>query len=251
MATPMATWWRTGDGRNHALMPPLLSWMSWDDESRDLYLAGGIAHWGWGEDSRPDYIFPVYYSNQKTDSLLTPLWMDWQLDGERHCVIPPLLSGWFEEREDTVAWSLLGLYYQRFSNEPARRYVHLLPFFARNGEEQFWTPLFGWDSDERRGFTYYLTPLAGVRTGSQHKGSWLFPFYSHHYYPDRDRYRGTVLWGTYHHSGDRTRSGSSLRTRSYIEIASENFSCCSRRVARFSNSPGSSEKFLMAVRTIS
>lgn len=69
---PYARWHGDGD-RTTTLVPPLLSWMNGTDKSKALWMAGGLARYGWGEEPGPRYVIPLFYRNPKTGSTASPL----------------------------------------------------------------------------------------------------------------------------------------------------------------------------------
>ncbi len=93
----------------------------------------------------------------------------------------PLLLAWHRwHKDDNTFNALLGLFNRRWSDSTSSSYLFPLCAYDRK-DRLFLTPLVGWDKPDAHdpaGYWYPLTPLTGVRTGSE-RGSWLFPLFSH------------------------------------------------------------------------
>jgi hypothetical protein len=152
---------------------------------RDYFWAGaGLAGWTANEKKGgPDtaappsglassWVFPLYYRDD--DLFLTPLWGRGN-DGFR--IIPSALSWWTTDEHHRSYWFLSGLaHWERHEDQPASNSDWILPFWYREGQDTFLTPLLGkWD-DCGAEHRYWLTPLAGTISGTE-SGEWLFPLY--------------------------------------------------------------------------
>jgi hypothetical protein len=207
--SPLAARWSGADGASNLLVPPLLSYYSEREKRKDLWAAAGLARWSWGEEKGPRHLFPLFYQNPGTGTFVTPLFAGWK-DGPRSVrVIPPLLSGWSSapSRSSSHVVAAMGLYQRHRDRRTSWSY--LFPLYFQMDKDLFLTPLFGWNKDEREGFFYPLTPLAGGFSGGS-AGGWLFPLFSHRREKATGRIDGTFLWGSYHRSAGGAPSRSSL-----------------------------------------
>lgn len=172
LLSPLWAHWREADAETW-LVPWTLSWQTSRPERSDFTLLGGVAHASWGLKPGPDYIFPLYYNDSEQGTQLSPLWFRWR-DKERETTVAPWLLSWrTRETQHTDLWLAGGLACSSWGAKPGADYV--FPIFYHDAERLL-TPLFGWD--DHHNYCYLATPLAGVRTGA-HRGSWLFPLYSH------------------------------------------------------------------------
>jgi hypothetical protein len=172
LLSPLWAHWRNADTETW-LAPWTLSWRTRNTERSDLNLLGGVARASWGAKPGADYVFPLYYNDSQSGRLLSPVWLQWR-DGETETAIAPWLLSWKTHTpERTDLWLAGGFAHTSWGTEPGADYV--IPFFYHDSQSLL-TPLFGWNHEAD--FSYYATPLAGVRTG-EHSGSWLFPLYNH------------------------------------------------------------------------
>lgn len=198
----VAAMWPTGDGGKHTLIPPALSWMTRRERRSDLWLLGCMAHLSWGEDAQGQHVLPVCYWNRSTGSFISPLFAGGNWDGVDWRGVPLLLSAFAQDGDEKHFIGGLGLFHQEWGRGPDKAEGHLVPVYYYSGRDLFLTPLFGWRRAEgKRGFFYPLTPLLGLRTGTE-TGSWLFPLHSHRHDRLTGRKRGSILWGSYNfHEG--------------------------------------------------
>ncbi|MDP6524735.1 MAG: hypothetical protein QGH15_10985 [Kiritimatiellia bacterium] len=203
--SPVAARWRTDEGREVSVVPPALSWLIGGEKRKDLWMGGGLAHLSWGEERGAQHVFPVFYENPNTGTMVTPLIAKWKDENKDYTVFPPLLSGYWEDGTTFSIAALLGLFQNRTNRKSGKSSGHMLPFYLYDEDEVFYTPLFGWNKDKRDGFFYPLTPLAGVRTGERYSGGWLFPFYSHRRDKKTGSRKDTFLWGGYSSDGKTSR----------------------------------------------
>ena len=202
--SPLAAKWQRDADTSTTMIPPALSWITSRKERKDLWVVGPLAHFSWGPDAGGQHVFPLYYANRKTDCFISPVVASWQEGGIRHRICPVLLSGYSVDGDEKTLNVLLGMFQQKWGGgESSGR---LVPLYFYEGSREFYTPLFGWNKDERNGFFYPLTPLVGFHTGDS-RGGWLFPLLSHKRDRDTGDYSGTFLWGTYRKRGRHTRSG--------------------------------------------
>ena len=85
--SPALAWWRNNRGATTHLVPPLLSWLSAGKRRKDLWVAGPLGHWSWGEEGGAQHMFPFYaykpdryfytplvgWNNDKQDGFIYPL----------------------------------------------------------------------------------------------------------------------------------------------------------------------------------
>jgi hypothetical protein len=107
----------------------------------------------------------------------------------------PLLLAWHRWQKDADdVFALLGLFGRHWSDNDRSSY--LFPLCAYSSKERLLlTPLVGWDKPDARdpsGYWYPLTPLAGVRTGTE-RGGWLFPLFDHTSDASNDTYTTHAL----------------------------------------------------------
>jgi hypothetical protein len=201
--SPLAARWRTGE-HSTVLIPPLLSWSTTEPGRRDLWLGGPLAHLSLGVNAGPSHVFPLYYRDPEAETVLSPLWARWEEDGFTHRAVPPLLSAYSTGDGRKRLNVLLGLFNQEWGNGGSSG--HLLPLYRYEGDDAFYTPLFGWNRDKDDGFVYPLTPLVGRWRGKQ-PGGWLFPLFSWRKSRENGDLRGTFLWGTFERAADSGGSG--------------------------------------------
>ncbi len=154
--------------------------------------------WAQGRSESKDWraVIPLCYWDNQKGTLLSPLWATWQYHSN-HVSFAPWSLSWMTSRPNRrELWLAAGLAHVNAGEKPGPH--HVVPFYFRNAEGHILlTPLCGWNHDGGD-FCYPFTPLAGVRT-DHHRGSWVFPLYSHAR-PDHtnevfDRY---LLFGGYH-----------------------------------------------------
>ena len=199
-------WSRWGtDGKQSVLIPPALSWYTRTPERSDLWLAAALAHWSWGPQAGARHILPLFYSDPAAGTQLSPLWLSWK-DGEQQTTVIPLALAQTARRgDDREFWAALGLFHQTHDRQGVRN-GRLIPLYTYDRDDRsFLSPLCGWQRGER-GWVYPATPLAGLLTGRDHSGFWLFPLCSH----VRDAASGErsdwFLWGHYATEGATRRS---------------------------------------------
>jgi len=195
-ASPLGARWRSGDDTTTYLFPPALSWMTKAPKASDLWIAGPLAHFSWGEEASASHLFPLYYASKDKETFLSPLVAKWQSGNTEHWVYPPLLSEYVSDGEKKGIHGLLGLISDEWS--PEERKGHFIPFYFYGTKpyHELYTPVFGWSRDPSQGFVYPLTPLFGWFTGD-YSGGWLFPLYSHERNKKTGDFRDTFLWGEY------------------------------------------------------
>jgi hypothetical protein len=172
-------------GRDWTAIPPLLSW--WDATSGGRALLG-LGGW---DDTRA-WVFPFFYRDAASDTLVTPLWAS---QSGLWSAIPPLLS-WRSRNPATGASSLflLGgfvgfspdanwavpLYYR-----DKKSGFFLSPLYAEGRDRAAIPPLLSWWDDESG---RVLLGLGGWEPDE----SWAIPFW----YEDSKRFL-TPLWGRF------------------------------------------------------
>jgi hypothetical protein len=172
LLSPLWAHWRNADMETW-LAPWTLSWLARNPQRSDLNLLGGVARASWGAKPGADYVFPLFYHDSLSGTSLSPLWLRWREEQTETTVAPWLLSWKTHTPERSDLWLAGGFARASWGEKPGADYV--LPFFYHD-DERLLTPLFGWD--EEADFNYYVTPLAGSRTGER-RGSWVFPLYNY------------------------------------------------------------------------
>ena len=130
--------------------------------------------------------WPLFFSwrEKEKHGLFTPLYAyetsDVQNVTDGWAALPLLLAWQRWDKADNDLNILLGLFNQHWGD--SNRSGYLLPLCAYDRNDRlFLTPLVGWDKPDAKdpaGYWYPLTPLTGLRTGSE-KGGWLFPLFDH------------------------------------------------------------------------
>jgi hypothetical protein len=190
--------WQSGARTNYCV-PPVLSWLSAEEKEKNLWLLGPLAHLSWGEQANSQHVVPLYYYSRRSGTFLSLPACRWREGSTTNWIVPPLLSGYSTDGRSSSLTALLGLAHQEWGEGSGLPHGYVFPLYAYEKNDHFYTPLFGWKKDR---FVYPLTPLFGIRTGSQ-SGTWLLPFYSYR----RDEQTGNVYgwffpWGGYEKSGD-------------------------------------------------
>ena len=204
-ASPLVASWRLdAGGRRYALLPAF-SWLSWQKDRRDLWVAWPLSHFSWGEKGHRSHVFPLYYRNRATGTIVTPLAGRWQDGKRRNWVFPPLLSGCSREGDTKRVTAALGLFHNRWGGGEDSPSGHLFPLYYYRQGKVVITPLFGWNRTGRNQYCYPFTPLAGLKLGTR-RGAWLFPLFSHEHRRSSGDYHGRVLWGAYAKDGRHGRS---------------------------------------------
>ncbi|MDD4872647.1 MAG: hypothetical protein PHR77_19015 [Kiritimatiellae bacterium] len=202
--SPVYARWRTETGRITGLVPPALSWFTGGDRRNDLWIAGPLAHFSWGEDAGSSHVFPLFYNDGKEETIVSLPIARWKSEGRSNIVYPLLLSGYSTDGTDMDIIALLGLFHNKWNPDVTKRSGHLLPLYYYE-DKTFYTPLFGWKNEKCDGFYYPLTPILGVKTGD-FWGGWLFPLCSYGRERQTGEIDGTFLWGMYWR--DKQESGS-------------------------------------------
>jgi len=184
------------DGTTHSVMPPLLSWVSRDAASSDLWLALGLGRFSWGAQPGAQWFLPAFYHDRAAELLLSPVWAQWQTgDGSSIALVPPLLS-WKDTQPQRSDFHVL-LFLGKFSwgEKPGSQW--LLPVFYHDREDHtllspFWArwpssgggvnssvPLtLSWLTEEEQRNNFWLALGLGKFSWGERPGaSWLLPFY--------------------------------------------------------------------------
>ena len=129
--SPLAAWWRRSGGGKTYLLPPALSWLSTGDRRKDLWLLGPLAHFSWGEKSGSQHVFPLYYRDDESGTLISPVAASWRNDrGGKTTAVPPALS-WLSTKDQRKDLWLLGPL-AHFSWGEKGGPEHVLPLYYRN-----------------------------------------------------------------------------------------------------------------------
>lgn len=191
LLSPLWAHWRN-DTEETWLAPWTLSWLTRSSESSDLNFFGGLARASWGATPKASYVVPLYYRNPATETLLSPVWLQWRGDESQTALAPWLLSWRIRETNHTDLWLAGGLARTSWGERPSADYV--FPIFYHNSRCLL-TPVFGWDNEAN--FRYFATPLAGGWTGDK-VGSWLFPVYNYCRETNDEVSANILLLGSYH-----------------------------------------------------
>lgn len=144
--------------------------------------------------------WPLLFSwrTKQDRGLFTPLYAFGEHDAQEvkdGWTAIPLLLAWHRwQKDENDLNALLGLYNQHWSDSTRSGYLFPLCAYDRT-DRLFLTPLFGWDKPDTKdpsGYWYPLTPLAGVRTGTE-RGGWLFPIFDRTSNVTNDTYSTHVL----------------------------------------------------------
>ena len=189
--SPVAARWRHGDART-TVVPPTLSWLTQRENRSDLWMLGPLAHLSWGDEATTSHIFPLYYRNRETETLVSPFVASWNTHGTRYRLAPPLLSLYSRDGETKNLYAALGLYRQQWGENVVRE-GHLVPFYTYREDDYLLTPLAGYKRDA---YMYPFTPLIGAYRGDR-SGGWVFPLWSHKKDLTSGYMDGTFLWGRY------------------------------------------------------
>ncbi len=187
----------TGEGCTNSVVPPLLSWLSTDAGSSDLFVALGLGKFCWGPQSGSQWLLPVFFHDRKQQTFLSPVFAQWGGDSSRKTVIPPLLS-WMDTQPERSDFHL-GLCLGNFSSGARPGAQWLIPFFYHDRADQtFLSPLWArwpasgggtntclpftlsWMTEaEKRNDFWLLFGLGKFSWGEQPGASHLLPFYYH------------------------------------------------------------------------
>lgn len=198
LLSPLWAHWESGTSKVSAV-PPLLSWRRRDADGGQAtrFLAGlaSVEKKADGHHQR-SYLFPLYYLNSDSKTLLSPLYASWGRDGDIYRLIPPLLS-WRRtapnrERDTRL---LLGLAGRQTSAKGELQQSYLFPLYAYKRNEHFYTPIYGNDGP-KGDYSYVLTPLVG-RYRNDLKGSWVWPLYRRKIDARTGDHHSGFLWGSY------------------------------------------------------
>ena len=183
----------------------------------------GRYHYLNADETYTGYPWPLLFSwrTRQDHGLFTPLYAYDESDAkgvrDGWAAIPLLLAWQRWQKDDTDLNALLGLYNQHRSDSNRSGYFFPLCAYDRK-DRLFLTPIVGWDKPDAKdpaGYWYPLTPLAGVRTGTE-RGGWLFPLFDHTSNVSNDTYSTHALLLGYanhehrdwkHHSSTTTECG--------------------------------------------
>ncbi|MFC1497253.1 hypothetical protein ACFLS1_02105 [Verrucomicrobiota bacterium] len=228
--------WQGKNNTSTYVFPPALSWLTKGKERNDLWLAGPLAHFSWGEKPGSQHVIPLYYKDKNT--FLSPVYASWKEWNTTYKMLIPLLSWYSTNGETKKIKALLGIFGEEWGR--GEREGYLFPVYYYRGKKEFYTPLFGWNRNKRSGFVYPLTPLVGVRTGD-YAGGWLFPVFSHKRTKKTGHYNGHFLWGHYWKRDNYSGSGMfpfyGYKSRGSIESAEKKSSRYARYGKRFWSLP--------------
>jgi hypothetical protein len=93
------------DGQRWSIYP-LLSRVGERGGTNDWWLLAPLSHFRWDGTESRSHVFPLYYRDTATDTLISPLYADWLDEQGRNTLIPPLLS-WRSQRGPADDWWLL------------------------------------------------------------------------------------------------------------------------------------------------
>ena len=193
------SWWKNERGGRTWLVPPLLSGLAAGKDRKDLWLAGPLAHFSWGEKPGSDHVIPLYYRDHAAGTFISAPVSTWKGSDRTHWLIPPALSMYSTGKDAKDLYAALGLFHERWGCPPEKRRGHCFPFYAYEGDSRFYTGLFGWNN-KPDGYFYGPTPLIGLHRGD-YSGGWLWPLVSHKRHKETGDLDGGVLWGNYWSKG--------------------------------------------------
>lgn len=202
-------WISSRSGWRDGLFTERDTWLGWPlmhrhtgarEEAWRVALFGRYRYLDKGE-TYTGFPWPVFFSWQEKEKhgLFTPLYAYETSDApnvnDGWAAIPLLLSWRQWQKDDNSLNALLGLYGQRWND--SNRSAYLVPLCAYDRKDRLLlTPLFGWnkpDAEDPSGYWYPLTPLGGVRAGTE-RGGWLFPLFSHTASVTNDTYSTSYLF---------------------------------------------------------
>jgi hypothetical protein len=150
LVSPLAARWRS-DGTETTLVPPLLSWLSEDEDCSDLWGLGGLAHLSWGETPGSQHVLPLFYSDPRSDTFVSAALSAWRDDDERKItLVPPALSWLTESESKSDLWLAGGLAHLSWGEDAGPQ--HILPLCRWNRKTgSFASPLYAkcdWEGAE-------------------------------------------------------------------------------------------------------
>jgi hypothetical protein len=194
LSLPWARW--ADAGGTNSVVPPLLSWVSSDAESSDLWLALGLGKFSWGAQPGSQYLLPFFYHDRARQMLLSPVWAQWQTGKGSTALVPPLLS-WKETSPQRSDFHLL-LFFGKFSwgEQPGSQW--LFPLFYHDRSDRTFVSLpwarwhspsttnsmvpltLSWLTEEEQCNNFWLAlGLGKFSWGKRPGSSWLLPIYYH------------------------------------------------------------------------
>ena len=150
--------YRTAKDRQSWLIYPLLSGGRTTETGGELWVVPPLVHAAWEQHVYTHHVLPLYYWNEKSDTLVSPLAAHWHGDGGNKTVtaVPPLLSWEVSTPTNRDLWLLGGLARTQWGESPGPE--HVVPIYYRNPQTgTLITPLYaGWRGDNER--RYALIP---------------------------------------------------------------------------------------------
>jgi len=210
LVSPLAARWRNDRGET-TLVPPLLSWLSEDQNRSDLWALGGLAHLSWGEARGSRHVLPLFYSDPRDDTFISAAAATWRAPGNRKVtLIPPALSWLAEDDRRSDLWLLGCMAHLSWGEDAGSQ--HILPLCGWNRKTgSFTSPVYAkchWEGAEWQAIPALLSAYAedgkekhlfgalGLfhqewGRGPEHDEGHLLPVY---YYEGRERFL-TPLFG--------------------------------------------------------
>lgn len=171
--SPLWSSWESTDGtRDVRVVPPLLSWLDRDTDSTSLHLLLAWAKFSGGEKPENSWVFPLYYRNPETGTLLSPAYARWTAGHDSATALPLLLSWVDREPDNTSAYLLLGLAKFSGGKEPEDSWV--VPLYYRNPASGTFLslPYARWRENDREGVSIPLL-LSGYSESPGERNLWL------------------------------------------------------------------------------
>ena len=171
------------DGQRWSIYP-LLSRVGERGGTNDWWLLAPLSHFRWDGTESRSHVFPLYYRDTATDTLISPLYADWLDEQGRNTLIPPLLS-WRSQRGPADDWWLLGgLGHLSLGEQPGTS--HVIPVYYHDPAKGLTlSPLYcRWA--QPGGAAHFVLPLlSGYSTGEQGRELWsLAGLYGHEWRSD-------------------------------------------------------------------
>jgi hypothetical protein len=172
LVSPLASRWQHKDGRATTLVPPALSWLTSGEQRSDLWMAGPLFHWSWGEDAGARHILPLMYANPRTGTFASPLVARWR-DGEKKTtLVPPALSWLTSGEQRSDLWMAAPLFHWSWGEEAGTR--HLFPLmYANRRTGIFASPLFARWGDNEKTTSFVPPALSWYTSTPTEKDLWI------------------------------------------------------------------------------
>lgn len=155
-ASPLAAQWQGSNGARYTLIPPLLSALRQGTDESSLWTAGGLARCSWGQNAGPSYIVPLFFSDPKDGTFVSPLVARLRTSADATTwIAPPLLSWMTSSRKRNDLWMLGPFAHASWGENPGPS--HVFPLYYREPDKDvFISPLYA--SWKENGRTVHAIP---------------------------------------------------------------------------------------------